>query len=423
MNKNIITKIIVIIVVTAFLGEVSINPFNSSFRFGLGGAVFFFLLLSYKEIPYRVTGLLTGVFTIFFRVGLDYVALDSFSFIDSLQSHSPIIGYYFSFALILQFIMKSKYYQNPLLLGFWGALCDGLSNFVELLIINSFDPISFFSSIETTYVLTVALFRSFFVVGLFTIFQASKLNAVYQEQRFRFEQVQTILSGLYIEGFYLRKTLSDIEVLTAKGHKLYREIKSITLPSELSTLALSVTQELHEVKKDNQRILAGLEKVIRHQNSDRPLALSEIINLSVKSNQKYGDYLKKDIHLSTNQQIDLNVIAAYPLLVIINNLVANAIESVSNKGYIKISSEGYQDQLILEVTDNGVGIHREEQEVIFEPGYTSKFDETGQASTGIGLSHVQTMVRELGGTVHVSSDEGGTSFTIYLPKSMVEVKG
>lgn len=423
MNKNTITKIIVIIIVTAFLGEVSINPFESTFRFGLGSAVFFFLLLFYKEIPYRITGLLTGVFTTFFRVGLDYLALDSFSFLESLQSHSPIIGYYFSFALLLQLIMKSRFYQNPLLLGFWGALCDSVSNFVELLIINSFDPISFFSSIEMTYVLTVAVFRSFFVVGLFTIFQASKLNAVYQEQHFRFEQIQMILSELYIEGFYLRKTLSDIESVTAKGHKLYREIKSTTLPSEFSILALTVTQELHEVKKDNQRILAGLEKVIRHQNSDRPLALSEIINLSIKSNQKYGDYLKKDIHLSTNQQIDLNVIAAYPLLVIINNLVANAIESVSAKGYIKINSKDHQDQLILVVSDNGVGIHKDEQEVIFEPGYTTKFDETGLASTGIGLSHVQTMVRELGGTIHVLSNEDGTSFTIYLPKSMVEAKG
>lgn len=423
MNKNIIMKIFVIVVVTAILGEFRITPFDSSFRFGLGSAGFFFLLLFYKEVPYLLTGLLTGFYTTFFRIGLDYFALDSFSFLGSLQSYIPIIGYYFSFALLLQLTIRSKFYQNPLLLGVWGAFCDGLANFVELMIIHSFDPISLFNSVETTYVLTVAVFRSFFVVGLFTIFQASKLNAVYQEQRFRFEQVQMILSELYIEGFYLRKTLSDIERVTAKGHNLYREIKNTKLPSELSTLALTVTQELHEVKKDNQRILAGLEKVIRHQNSDRPLALSEIINLSIKSNQKYGDYLKKDIHLSTNQQIDLYVIAAYPLLVIINNLVANAIESVSNKGYIKINSEDHQDQLMLEITDNGVGIHKDEQEVIFEPGYTTKFDETGKASTGIGLSHVQTMVRELGGTVQVSSDEDGTSFTIYLPKSMVEAKG
>ncbi|WNF36214.1 ATP-binding protein [Bacillaceae bacterium IKA-2] len=423
MNKNIIMKIFVIVIVTAILGEFRISPFESSFRFALGSAGFFFLLLFYKEVPYLLTGLLTGLYTIFFRIGLDYFALDSFSFLGSLQSHSPIIGYYFTFALLLQLIMKSKFYQNPLLLGFWGALCDGLSNFVELLLIHSFDPISLLSSVETTYVIAIALFRSFFVVGLFTIFQASKLNAVYQEQRSRFEQVQTILSELYIEGFYLRKTLSDIERVTAKGHELYREIKSTKLPSELSSLALTVTQELHEVKKDNQRILAGLEKLIHHQNSNMPLALSEIINLSIKSNQKYSDYLKKDIYLSSNQEVDLNVIAAYPLLVIINNLVANAIESVTDKGYVKINCKDHLDQLIIEVTDNGGGIDIDEQEVIFEPGYTTKFDETGLASTGIGLSHVQTMVRELDGTVHVSSDEDGTSFTIYLPKSSVQAKG
>jgi len=141
-----ITKILVIVVVTAILGEFKINPFDSSFRFGLGSAGFFFLLLFYKDTPYLLTGLVTGIITTFFRIGLDYLLLESFSIFASLLTHSPIIGFYFTFALLLQLIKRKKFYQNPLLLGFWGALCDGLANIVELLIINSFTVTNIFGS-------------------------------------------------------------------------------------------------------------------------------------------------------------------------------------------------------------------------------------------------------------------------------------
>ncbi len=424
MNKSTLTKILVIVVVTAILGEFKINPFDSPFRFGLGSAGFFFLLLFYKEVPYRITGLVTGIFTTFFRVGLDYVALDTFSFFDSLHTHSPIIGYYFTFALLLGWMKEKKLYENPLILGLFGAFCDAFSNFIEIAIIFSFSPDYVSSSIEKIlFVIIIAFVRSFFVVGLFTIFQASKLNAVYQEQRTRFEQIQKILSELYIEGFYLRKTLNDIENVTAKGHTLYRKLKASELPKEFSTYALTVAQELHEVKKDNQRILAGLEKVIRHENSKKTISLSEIIDLSIKSNEKYGIFLQKELHFSTNQRIDFNVETVYPLLVIINNLVANAIEAISTEGHITIKTRKAEDHLIIEVIDNGVGINEDERKVIFEPGYTTKFDENGQASTGIGLSHVKSMVQELGGTIEVLSDNQGTAFTIQLPISGIGTKG
>jgi two-component system sensor histidine kinase YcbA len=121
-------------------------------------------------------------------------------------------------------------------------------------------------------------------------------------------------------------------------------------------------------------------------------------------------------------RVYIKVEAVYPLLVIINNLVANAIEAVLSKGYVNITSKEADEQLVIEVIDNGVGISEDEQEVIFEPGYTSKFDEFGKASTGIGLSHVKTMVKELNGTLRVASSDNGTSFTIQLPIRAIQAK-
>ena len=53
--------------------------------------------------------------------------------------------------------------------------------------------------------------------------------------------------------------------------------------------------------------------------------------------------------------------------------------------------------------------------VIFEPGYTTKFNDQGVAATGIGLSHVQEIIHTLEGQIQVETPEKGTVFRIYIP--------
>ncbi|MGO4889267.1 sensor histidine kinase [Anaerobacillus sp. MEB173] len=424
MNNRLLLKILTIVLCTAFLGELKVSPFDSSFRFGLGGAGFFFLLLFYRDVPYFLTGLVTGIFTASFRIGLDYaISLDSFSFYGSLLTHSPVIGFYVTFAILLRYIQHKDFHKNGLWIGGWGAFSDAFSNIVLLLVMIPFLPDHHLYSVPVTYVVIIAITRSFFVVGLFSLFEASKLAAVYQVQRSRFEQIQTILSELYIEGFYLKKTLNEIENVTGKSHKLYRELRELESHNHLATLSLTVTQELHEVKKDNQRILAGLEKLILNENRTGPTSLSDIIKLSIKANEKYSQSLKKDIQFTIKQKLDLDILLVYPLLIILNNLIANAIEAINTKGHIQLAIANEQKDLVIRIIDNGVGIHKDDLAVIFEPGYTSKFDQFGKASTGIGLSHVKSMVEEMNGTIHVVSDHNGTVFNIRLPINVIEVKG
>lgn len=56
------------------------------------------------------------------------------------------------------------------------------------------------------------------------------------------------------------------------------------------------------------------------------------------------------------------------------------------------------------------------REIVFDPGYTSKFDANGTPSTGIGLSYVKELVKELGGQIKVEQRETkGTAFQLILP--------
>ena len=108
---------------------------------------------------------------------------------------------------------------------------------------------------------------------------------------------------------------------------------------------------------------------------------------------------------------------------ILDNLIMNAIEACDTYGRIRITCEISHDEVFFCVEDNGVGIEEKEFELIFNPGYSTKFSpKTGKISTGLGLSHVKNYIELLGGTIRVESELGVcTKFFIILPCSSIMV--
>jgi signal transduction histidine kinase len=118
---------------------------------------------------------------------------------------------------------------------------------------------------------------------------------------------------------------------------------------------------------------------------------------------------------------------------ILSNLLSNAIKFTPEGGRVQLKAEvdspgppssarwggGY---VVLTVSDTGVGIAREEQELIFE-----KFRQAGNpltrqhAGTGLGLSIVRELSKLLGGEVLLQSELGrGSTFTVRLPLQLSE---
>ncbi|MCX7927142.1 MAG: ATP-binding protein [Candidatus Omnitrophica bacterium] len=80
---------------------------------------------------------------------------------------------------------------------------------------------------------------------------------------------------------------------------------------------------------------------------------------------------------------------------------------------IKTSYDRQKKEIIWEISDTGIGIPAENIERIFEPFFTTK--EIGEG-TGLGLSLVYSIIKDLGGDISVSSNVGeGTCFRIRLP--------
>ncbi|HEX7812299.1 MAG TPA: ATP-binding protein [Burkholderiales bacterium] len=115
------------------------------------------------------------------------------------------------------------------------------------------------------------------------------------------------------------------------------------------------------------------------------------------------------------------------------NLCTNAIHAMDGGGVLDVSldeisvaetrnlSQGQLppgNYIVLSVRDTGRGIDPALMGRIFEPFFTTKESGTG---TGLGLAMVQSIVNELGGMIHVSSEPGkGSTFEIHLPRSDAE---
>ena len=77
--------------------------------------------------------------------------------------------------------------------------------------------------------------------------------------------------------------------------------------------------------------------------------------------------------------------------------------------------------VVFKIADNGKGIQENERELIFEPGFTTKFNpETGQISTGLGLTHIKMLLEHLQGNVSLDNNsEGITVFKVEMPESII----
>ncbi len=109
---------------------------------------------------------------------------------------------------------------------------------------------------------------------------------------------------------------------------------------------------------------------------------------------------------------------------ILNNLLSNAIKFTPEGGRIEVAAQrDGRGELVLRVSDTGVGIADEDQHVIFEKfrqGRTAVPDGDAMtreySGTGLGLSIVRELCRLLGGEVSVESQLGvGSTFTVRLP--------
>jgi len=102
------------------------------------------------------------------------------------------------------------------------------------------------------------------------------------------------------------------------------------------------------------------------------------------------------------------------LLNIIENATDACLRDKTKKSHkIIFGARKHEEKIILEITDNGIGMDSETQDKIFTPFFSSK----GTKGTGLGLFIANTIIEQHGGEINVKSNVGqGTLFQIKIPR-------
>ena len=145
----------------------------------------------------------------------------------------------------------------------------------------------------------------------------------------------------------------------------------------------------------------------------------EKLNLSALVNSVCEDMsLIRERGISLEHEVEDEIwVDSNPALLsrLLSNLISNAYRYGKDDGHIKVRLKKSQDEVTLSVSDDGIGISREDKEKIFRRFYQADSSRTG-SGTGLGLSMVKEIASFHGGSMSVESEPGkGSEFTFHLP--------
>ncbi|PIB27925.1 tetratricopeptide repeat-containing sensor histidine kinase [Maribacter sp. 4G9] len=179
-----------------------------------------------------------------------------------------------------------------------------------------------------------------------------------------------------------------------------------------------------KLQKDLEHIHFTLDNLLNWGQTQMKGSRMEPMNVFIKKEidqitQLFNDNLKsKNITLSNSLNKDLCVLMDLNhFKIVFRNLISNAIKFTHEGGKITIEGEIFEDHLIIQVKDSGVGISPGDIKKIWDyKEHLSTFGTNAEKGTGLGLMLCKEMVEKNKGTIKVESviDEG-TTFHITLP--------
>lgn len=236
----------------------------------------------------------------------------------------------------------------------------------------------------------------------------------------------------YIVSHDLRAPLVNIMGFTSELETTMKDIRAYVLaegmPAEdqVRQARLAVEEDLPEAIsfiRSSTKKMDGLINAIlkisrdgRRELKPEPIDLSDMLEATAASINHQVVDAGGEIKIAVNAAKGL-VSDRFSLDQVFGNLFDNAVKYRNPEKPLALSVRAYpvgRSALRIEVADNGRGIAPEDHERVFELFRRSGLQD--QSGEGIGLAHVRSLVRNLGGDITVTSTlGGGSTFVIRLP--------
>ncbi len=183
-------------------------------------------------------------------------------------------------------------------------------------------------------------------------------------------------------------------------------------------LAPDTGEDLESIIDNAQRCARIVQDLLSYARQSpprkEPTAIGPLIEETI--NLVRIRHQAKAITIAREIPPDLPLVAIDPLQIsqVLQNLLINALQAISESGTITITAAGDREMVEIAVADNGYGIAKEDQEHIFHPFFTTK--KTGEG-TGLGLAICHGIIRNHGGEIRMESRPGvGSTFRLRLPR-------
>jgi len=410
-------NIVAVCVVTVFMGQVYISPFSQWFRFSFAVLALSLLLIYFKEIPVMVVSSSIAILMFLFRTFVHFIGNNEITFFKTLFYYWPVAIFYLVYGLLFKILNVRKNLDKPIIFIIYLWICDSIGNISEAFLRSFWIDINFDKA--TLIIIFIGLIRSIITCFIYKIILYYKSSFERQQKENKFRELLLFIAKLKTELFYLKKSMIDIEDMMEKSYELYEDLEDVDLKDK----ALNISKNIHEIKKDYLRVVLGMEKTLSEENENLYMNIEELFQIINDNTRKIIDINKKNINLEFKVKHNFKTSDFYPLISILNNLIINAIDSIESCGRIVVEEYKDRNHYIFRVKDNGVGIEEDGIDLIFEPGFTTKFDQsTGKMSTGIGLSHVKHIVENhYEGKIYLKhEEEKATVFEVRIPTVKIE---
>jgi PAS domain S-box-containing protein len=192
-------------------------------------------------------------------------------------------------------------------------------------------------------------------------------------------------------------------------------------PEDMKKRLLKHVGMIHEQAARCKRITQGLLNFARRtevHTTDVNVAKLIQETLALVENRALSE--KKNIKTQLPDDVPTLQADPHQLEQVFLNLVNNALDAVEENGLVTIAVRTENKAIVIDVADNGGGIHEEDQRRVFDPFFTNKPVGKG---TGLGLSICFGIVQRMHGEITVESVPGqGARFTVTMPVKQPEYK-
>ena len=219
--------------------------------------------------------------------------------------------------------------------------------------------------------------------------------------------------------YYKDEQIEYREYIETWVHEIKTPIASAKLILENDNSNLS-----ERINYEMKRVEGFIEQVLYYARSSdvskdyiiKEFLLRSIVMKAIKNNSR--DFINKNIKLDI-KGIEGNVFSDEKWVeFIINQIIINAVKfSMPNEGKVSIYSKVNENNIILTIEDNGVGINEKDIDRVFEKGFTGENGRKFGKSSGIGLYLCKKLCDKLGIGISLNSKENiGTKVNIVFPQ-------